>query len=198
MAYRSPPGSGPSQRQLRVGELVRRKLADVLLRGDVHDPDLNRHSITVGEVRTSTDLKVATVYVLPLGGHGAEEALAALRSAKSAIATSCAVPLARARIQAAGLQPPSVLVTVDDVAHGKPAPDPFLEAARRLGADPARCLVVEDAPMGLKGAHAAGCFTLAVVTTTKREDLDADAVVGDLSEVEFVPGEDGIRIRLRG
>ena len=79
MAYRSPPGSGPSQRQLRVGELIRRKLADVLLRGDVHDPDLNRHSSTVGEVRTSTDLKVATVYVLPLGGQGAEEALAALR-----------------------------------------------------------------------------------------------------------------------
>ncbi len=72
-------GSGPTQRQLRVGELIRRTLSDVLLRGDVHDPDLNRHSITVGEVRTSTDLKVATAYVLPLGGHGAEEALAALR-----------------------------------------------------------------------------------------------------------------------
>ncbi|MBB1492269.1 30S ribosome-binding factor RbfA [Paracoccus sp. MC1854] len=72
-------GPGPSQRQLRVGELIRRTLSDVLLRGDVHDPDLNRHSITVGEVRTSPDLKVATAYVLPLGGHGAEEALAALR-----------------------------------------------------------------------------------------------------------------------
>ena len=80
MAYnRSNTGPGPSQRQLRVGELIRRTLSDVLLRGDVHDPDLNRHSITVGEVRTSTDLKVATAYVLPLGGHGAEEALAALR-----------------------------------------------------------------------------------------------------------------------
>ena len=72
-------GPGPSQRQLRVGELIRRTLSDVLSRGDVHDPDLNRHSITVGEVRTSPDLKVATAYVLPLGGHGAEEALAALR-----------------------------------------------------------------------------------------------------------------------
>ena len=72
-------GPGPSQRQLRVGELIRRTLSDVLLRGDVHDPDLNRHSITVGEVRTSPDLKVATAYVLPLGGHDAEEALAALR-----------------------------------------------------------------------------------------------------------------------
>lgn len=72
-------GQGPSQRQLRVGELIRRTLSDVLLRGDVHDPDLTRHSITVGEVRTSPDLKVATAYVLPLGGHGAEDALAALR-----------------------------------------------------------------------------------------------------------------------
>lgn len=70
---------GPSQRQLRVGELIRRTLSDVLLRGDVHDPDLNRHSITVGEVRASTDLKVVTAYVLPLGGEGAEEALLALR-----------------------------------------------------------------------------------------------------------------------
>ena len=50
--------------------------------------------------------------------------------------------------------------------HGKPAPDPFLEAARRLGVDPTRCLVVEDAPKGLEAAHAAGCATLAVVTTT--------------------------------
>lgn len=72
-------GDGPSQRQLRVGELIRRTLSDVLLRADVHDPDLNRHSITVGEVRTSPDLKVATAFVLPLGGQDAEAALEALR-----------------------------------------------------------------------------------------------------------------------
>ncbi len=75
-------GSGPSQRQLRVGELIRRTLSDVLMRGDVHDPELNRMSITVGEVRTSPDLKVATAYVLPLGGRGAEDALTALRRNK--------------------------------------------------------------------------------------------------------------------
>lgn len=75
-------GHGPSQRQLRVGELIRHRLSEVLLRGDVHDPDLNRHSITVGEVRTSPDLKVATAYVLPLGGGHADEALAALRRNK--------------------------------------------------------------------------------------------------------------------
>ncbi|MCT8159009.1 30S ribosome-binding factor RbfA [Pseudoruegeria sp. SHC-113] len=76
-------GAGPSQRQLRVGELIRRTLSDVLNRGDIHDPDLNRMSITVGEVRVSPDLKIATAYVLPLGGQGREDALAILRRNKS-------------------------------------------------------------------------------------------------------------------
>ncbi|MEO0389598.1 MAG: 30S ribosome-binding factor RbfA [Pseudomonadota bacterium] len=71
-------GPGPSQRQLRVGELIRRTLSEVLARGDVHDPELNRMSITVGEVRTSPDLKIATAYVLPLGGHGQDEVIALL------------------------------------------------------------------------------------------------------------------------
>lgn len=75
---RFPGGAGPSQRQLRVGELIRRTLSDILNRGDVHDPDLNRLSITVGEVRTSPDLKVATAYVLPLGGREPDEALTVL------------------------------------------------------------------------------------------------------------------------
>ena len=64
--------SGPSQRQMRVGELIRRRLSEVLSRGEIHDPDLNRLSITVGEVRVSPDLKVATAYVVPLGGKGQE------------------------------------------------------------------------------------------------------------------------------
>ncbi len=75
-------GSGPSQRQLRVGELIRRTLSGVLARGDVHDPELNVMSITVGEVRTSPDLKIATVYVMPLGGGGREEAIDALKRNK--------------------------------------------------------------------------------------------------------------------
>ncbi|PYE83914.1 30S ribosome-binding factor RbfA [Pseudoroseicyclus aestuarii] len=77
--HRFSEGSGPSQRQLRVGELIRRTLSDVLMRGDVHDPDLVGKSITVGEVRTSPDLKVATAFVLPLGGKDEEGTLAALR-----------------------------------------------------------------------------------------------------------------------
>lgn len=76
-------GPGPSQRQLRVGELIRRTLSEVLARGDIHDPDLNRMSITVGEVRTSPDLKIATAYVLPLGGKGQESVLKLLASNKA-------------------------------------------------------------------------------------------------------------------
>lgn len=73
------PGRGPTQRQLRVGELIRRTLSQVLGQHDIHDPDLNRMSITVTEVQTSTDLKVATAYVLPLGGKDKELALEALK-----------------------------------------------------------------------------------------------------------------------
>lgn len=76
-------GPGPSQRQLRVGELIRRTLSDVLNRGDVHDPELNALSITVSEVRASPDLKIATAFVLPLGGDHRSEAIAALKRNKS-------------------------------------------------------------------------------------------------------------------
>jgi len=69
---------GPSQRQLRVGELIRRVLSEILARDEIHDPDLNRISITVGEVCVSPDLRAATAYVLPLGGKDREDALALL------------------------------------------------------------------------------------------------------------------------
>ena len=76
---------GPSQRQLRVGELIRRTLSEVLSRGEVHDPELNGMSITVGEVRVSGDLRIATAFVLPLGGQGKDAALAALRRNRFAL-----------------------------------------------------------------------------------------------------------------
>lgn len=74
---------GPSQRQLRVGELIRRALAEILARGDIHDPDLAHVSITVGEVRTTPDLRLAHVYVLPLGGANADNVIEALNRNKS-------------------------------------------------------------------------------------------------------------------
>ncbi|MEL6425698.1 MAG: 30S ribosome-binding factor RbfA [Pseudomonadota bacterium] len=74
--------AGPSQRQLRVGELIRRTLSDVLMRGDLFDPDLSGVSITVGEVRMSPDLKHATVFVLPLGGAETDRVIDALHRNK--------------------------------------------------------------------------------------------------------------------
>jgi ribosome-binding factor A len=68
----------PSQRQLRVGELVRHALSEMLARGDVHDPVLEGHLITIPEVRMSADLRLATIYVMPLGGHDIKQVLQAL------------------------------------------------------------------------------------------------------------------------
>ena len=74
--------SGPSQRQLRVGELIRHALADMLSRGDVHDPVLETHLITVPEVAMTADLRLATIYVMPLGGRDAKPVVEALERNK--------------------------------------------------------------------------------------------------------------------
>src|SRR4051795_10592294 len=74
--------SGGSQRQLRVGEVVRHAVAEILSQGSVHDADLAGHIITVPEVRMSPDLKLATVYVMPLGGRDTDVVIAALERNK--------------------------------------------------------------------------------------------------------------------
>ena len=70
--------SGGSQRQLRVGELIRHEIADMLIRGEVHDPVIETNMITVPEVRMTPDLRLATIYVMPLGGRDAKDVLDAL------------------------------------------------------------------------------------------------------------------------
>lgn len=87
-------GPGPSQRQLRVGEVVRRALSEVLARGDTHDPDLSRMSVTVGEVRMSPDLKIATAYVMSLGGEGQEALVGLLATNKDELRRAMAKRLA--------------------------------------------------------------------------------------------------------
>jgi len=89
----------------------------------------------------------------------------------------CGVPL-----------PPMGLVTSDDVASGKPHPAPYLAGARRLGADPTRCLVIEDAPSGLLSGRAAGCKTIAVCTSHTQEKIlqsgaEPDYIVKDLTSI---------------
>ena len=133
---------------------------------------------------------LSDVVVLP----GAAELL---RSAGdlAAVVTSGTRSLALARLAAAGLTPPAVTVTFDDVRQGKPHPEPFLLAARRLGVDPVDCLVVEDAPAGLAAAAAAGCATLAVLGTHAAPQLTgADAVVGALTEVSLTRSDHGVRL----
>jgi ribosome-binding factor A len=75
--HRDQPAGG-SQRQLRVGELIRHELANMLSRGDIHDPVVEAHMITVPEVRMSPDLRLATIYIMPLGGHDKKEVVEAL------------------------------------------------------------------------------------------------------------------------
>ncbi len=80
--HRAKVEPGLSQRQLRVGELVRHVLADLFARGEVHDPVIEGHMITVSEVRMTADLRLATIYVMPLGGHDVEIVTAALNRNK--------------------------------------------------------------------------------------------------------------------
>ncbi|MGO4958199.1 HAD family hydrolase [Luteococcus sp. Sow4_B9] len=141
------------------------------------------------------ELEVATTHAIR-ALPGAAETLDALPADRVAIGTSGTHAVARARLEAAGLRPSRVLVTASDVAEGKPAPDIFLAAARQLGADPSRCLVVEDAPTGVEAARAAGMATLAVLTSTPPDRIDADAQVRDLSHVRWQVESDGIRVEL--
>ncbi|HET8614618.1 MAG TPA: HAD-IA family hydrolase [Actinomycetales bacterium] len=136
---------------------------------------------------------VDDVVLLP----GAARALSAIDAARCAIVTSCTAPLAAARIAAAGVSSPAVVVTASDVSVGKPDPAPFLLAAQRLGVDPARCLVVEDAVSGITAAKAAGMATLAVATTYAADALDADVVVPDLEAVRFGSQPGGVQVTRR-
>jgi ribosome-binding factor A len=84
---------GPSQRMLRVGELIRHKVAEMLVRGDIHDDVIASHSITIPEVRISPDMKIATVYVMPLGGKSMKPVIEALTRNKKYIRAQVAQTL---------------------------------------------------------------------------------------------------------
>src|ERR1043166_6886727 len=83
---RDAASSGPSQRQLRVGELIRHAFAEMLSRGDIHDPTIESHMITIPEVAMTADLRLATIYVMPLGGRGAKPVIEALERNKKVLA----------------------------------------------------------------------------------------------------------------
>ncbi|MEU1802624.1 HAD-IA family hydrolase [Streptomyces sp. NPDC019937] len=124
---------------------------------------------------------------------GTLDLLAGLPAERWAVVTSAGRALAEARLAEAGIRP-GLLITADDITRGKPDPEPFLLAAGKLGADPARCVVFEDAPAGLAAARAAGMRTVALTTTTSRAELEADIVVEDLSAVSARVVDGGVEI----
>lgn len=122
---------------------------------------------------------------------GAAEVLASLPQERWTIVTSCTNALAAVRLGAVGWDAPNNIVTADMVSQGKPAPEGYLLGAQRLGADPARCLVVEDAPAGLAAARAAGMRSLGLTGTFTADLLDADLVLDGLQGVRAARGADG-------
>jgi sugar-phosphatase len=112
---------------------------------------------------------------------GAAELLTGAPADGLAVVTSCAAPLAATRFESAGLPEPAIVVTVDAVRRGKPAPDAYLVAAQALGAEPSDCVVIEDAPAGVRAGRAAGMTVWAVTTTHAEDDLgDAHRTAPDL------------------
>jgi sugar-phosphatase len=122
---------------------------------------------------------------------GAEAFLRTLPPDRWALVTSAPRLLALRRLGAAGLPEPALLVTADDVAHGKPAPDCFLMAARKLGVAPNDCLVWEDAAAGIAAAEAAGMAVVVIGATHETPMETPHPVIGGYDDLEVLVREDG-------
>jgi sugar-phosphatase len=115
---------------------------------------------------------------------GAAELIRAIPDGHWCVVTSGTRYLATARLRLGGLPVPKVLVTADDVTNGKPHPEPYLKGAELLGFKPADCLVIEDAPAGIRSGHAAGMKAIALTSTYPAVKLsEADAVVDKLNRI---------------
>jgi sugar-phosphatase len=141
---------------------------------------------------------VDTIGVVPL--EGAARVLSELPKDAWAIVTSGSLALARARLLHAGLPVPQVLVTAEDVTHGKPAPEPYLVGAQRLGIAVEKCVVIEDAPAGIEAGRKAGMRVIGIQTTHPREMLvetGADVVVERLTRLSFRATAGGWRLAIQ-
>jgi sugar-phosphatase len=129
---------------------------------------------------------------------GAPELMEKLRNVPHAVVTSGSWRAAEARLKYVGLPIPTVLVSGDEIEAGKPAPDGYILAARRLGIDPRDCVVIEDSPVGLEAGKAASMRVIAVASTHAAEALQqADAVVRELANIDLHTSGDIIEIQLR-
>jgi sugar-phosphatase len=152
------------------------------LRAVAPDLDAEREAKTL-ESAEASDLHGLVAF------PGASRLIGELAEHPWAIATSCKRATASSRLEYLGLPCPRVLVTAEDVTNGKPSPEPYVLAARRLGLDPPACVVIEDAPAGVASAQAAGARVIAVASSSPETDLGAaDVIIRQLDDlrVEWV------------
>jgi sugar-phosphatase len=149
------------------------------------DPVAEAAWITAAEIEDVADIEAI---------NGAADFLASLPLARWGIVTSAPRKLAEARLAAAGLPSHRLLVASEDVEHGKPAPDPFLLGARKLGATPADCLVFEDTQAGLQSAEDAGMDSIVVTLTHAHPMTTLVPAVLDYADLQAHAGPDGLRV----
>jgi len=163
---------------------------------------------TVREYLPNADLEVENLEVerreiadldgvVPL--PGALELLASLPAERWTIVTSCTRRLAEVRLRAAGLPQPKSFITSNDITQGKPHPEPYLNGAAVLGVSAAECVVVEDAPAGVRAGKAAGARVIAFTTTvavSAVRNAGADWVVGNCGDIRAVVGARGLELML--
>jgi sugar-phosphatase len=123
---------------------------------------------------------------------GAVDLVRSIPTGRWCVVTSGSRRLATARLQLAGIPIPEIMITADDVIHGKPDPEPYLKGADGLGFDPKQCLVIEDAPAGIRAAHAREMKVIALTSTYVASALtEADAIVAKLQQLHLSLGLDG-------
>jgi len=156
------------------------------------DPDLPLGP-AVEELETEEVRDMHDVHLIP----GAPELLARLNPSRWAIVTSGSPRVAHARLEYTRLPLPRVLITAAEIERGKPAPDGFLLAARRMGFAPSDCVVVEDSPAGVGAGKAAGMRVIAIAYTHPIEELTAaDAMVPDLAHLDVQSSPSGLSITI--
>ncbi len=134
--------------------------------------------------------------ILPM--PGAMETLDVLTPKQWAVVSSGSRALAIARLVAAGLETPPVLITAEDVGRGKPDPEGYLAAALRLGVDPMDCIVLEDSPSGVKAGKLAGCVVIGIASTHRPDELSAaDGIVPSLTSIRFGRKDGRVALTLR-
>jgi sugar-phosphatase len=142
--------------------------------------------------------EVRGLEMLEAGDHGgvavmpgAVELVSSIPNSRWGVVTSGSRLLATARLQLAGIPVPCVMITADDVTHGKPHPEPYLKGAEALGVAAQECVVIEDAPAGIRAAHAGGMKVIALTSTYRASSLgEADAIVEKLEYVRVTLDSD--------